>query len=260
MIQQNFSFQALPMAELESVGLVKDGRFNVNQDVQEALLAGRRTEMLRFDNLVSEDMKIPKLDAKVSLQPKEDGTLELLIHPIYKEASYPAYLNDMDAEELQKGQSSSISKVIPDGKGGEKEILVVYDGETKEFVITDSQQITVPDRVNNVGLTAEQKERYRKVNEIEIQDGTIIQHTSIDKHSIRSNKLALVASIIVDGGISYQLCKGLTKLLNQPANDSSRASLSEDYKEALNEMRKQKDNKIPAVTYEISSTAQRAHL
>ena len=94
MIHQNYTFQALPMAELESVGLVKDGRFNVSQDVQEALLAGRRTDMLRFENLEFEDMKITKLNAKVSLQPKEDGTLELLIHPIYKEASCPSFLND----------------------------------------------------------------------------------------------------------------------------------------------------------------------
>jgi hypothetical protein len=157
-------------------------------------------------------VKIPRLDAKVSLQPKEDGTLELLIHPIYKEASYPSFLSDMDAEELQNGQSSSISKIIADGKGGEKEILVEYDGETRVFVITDSQLITVPDWVNNVGLTAEQKQRYRRGKEIELQDGTVIQHTSIDSHGIRSNKLALVASLLVDGGVSYILCKGLNKL------------------------------------------------
>jgi hypothetical protein len=257
MIQQNYIFQALPLAELESVGLVKDGRFNVSQDVQEALLAGRRTEMLRFDNLESEDMKIPKLDAKVSIQPKEDGTLELLIHPIYKEASYPSFLNDMDAEELQNGQSSSISKIIPDGKGGEKEILVEYDGETKEFVITDSQMITVPDWVNNVGLTAEQKQRYRKGKEVELEDGTIIQHASTDSHGIRSNKLALVASVIIDGGISYMLHKGLNKLFNQPADDRGRAKLSENYKEALNDMRGETNELTPVFPYEKSTLVQR---
>jgi hypothetical protein len=260
MIQQNYTFQALPLAELESVGLVKDGRFNVSQDVQEALLAGRRTEMLRFDNLESEDMKIPKLDAKVSIQPKEDGTLELLIHPIYKEASYPSFLNDMDAEELQNGQSSSISKIIPDGKGGEKEILVEYDGETKEFVITDSQMITVPDWVNNVGLTAEQKQRYRKGKEVELQDGTVIQHASTDSHGIRSNKLALVASIIIDGGISYVLCKGLNKLFNQPADDRGHAKLSENYKEALTDMHKQKNDLAHLVAHEKGTNVQRARM
>lgn len=254
MIQQNYKVEALPKDELQQLGLMKSGKFVIAREVQEALLAGRRTELLRFNNLETENFKIPQLEAKLSLQPGEGGKLKLLVHPIYKEASYPAYLNDMDAAELESGQSSSITKKIADGKGGEKEILVEFDKDTKEFVITDTNRIVAPDMVNNQKLTAGQKEQYKKGKEVEIPDGTVLQFSAVEKHNMRSNKLALVASLVIDGGISFVLFKSLNYLFNKKPEAANRVKFSEQYKEALEDMRQQQNSSKEVATVEQVSS------
>ena len=247
MIQQNYSIEALPLEELRRIGLVKDGRFNVSKDIQEALLAGRRTELLRFENIETENYKIPVLDAKVSIQPDKEGKLHLLLHPIYKESTYPSYLTERDAEDLQSGQTSSVLKMIKDGDQ-EKVVMVEFDAETREFVVTDTNKIIVPELVNNEKLTASQKEQYRMGKEVELKDDTVFQYSAVEKQSIRSNMLALVASLLVDGGLTYALFTGLNYLFNSNPDARGRAKQSEGYKQALNDMNEAKNQyAIPKV-------------
>jgi hypothetical protein len=74
-------------------------------------------------------------------------------------------------------------------------MLVEYDPETREFIVSDTEKILAPDMVNNEFLTPAQKENYRKGKEVQIADGTKLNYSATDHHGIRSNKLRLVASI-----------------------------------------------------------------
>ncbi|WP_345948991.1 DUF4099 domain-containing protein [Mucilaginibacter sp. PAMB04274] len=243
MTQQIFNERELPLAELEKIGLAKDGKLQIEPGALQALLAGRRTEMVRLADLSMDGFHIAQLDAKLSLRPDANGKPELLLHPIYKEAEYPEFLTDVEAEELQKGQAVNIRKIIKDEKGKPKDILVEYDPETREFIITDTEKIIVPDLINNEKLTMEQKERYRKGKSVELPDDTIIQFSGGDSHGIRSNKLALVASILVDGGLSFMLYKGLHALLGEKQDEKERARMSPGYRQALEDMREQNASK-----------------
>lgn len=216
MIKQIYNEQLLPMADLERIGLARNGRLSLDEDDLSALLSGRRTDMLRLENLQAAGIHIPVLDAKLSLRPDADGTLELLVHPIYKEITPPYYLTAEEAEELEKGDAVNIDKAITDKEGKTKEILVEFDRETNEFIITDTEQILVPEEINGLPLTPEQKERYRKGKEVETADGTVVQYAATEKQGIRSDRLALLASVLIDGGVSYLLFKGLNTLFNKP--------------------------------------------
>src|ERR1700743_591837 len=101
MMQQIYNAQDLPLDDLQKTGLFKDGKINLDDDDLKALLSGRRTDMLRLENLSTDNLHIPALDAKVSLKPNGDGTLGLLLHPIYREAEVPEYLTDTEAEKLE---------------------------------------------------------------------------------------------------------------------------------------------------------------
>jgi len=216
MKQQIYQDKDLPLAELERIGLAKNGRIELEVDDLNALLSGRRTDMLRLENLQAEGIHIPALDAKLSLRPKASGGLELLVHPIYKELEPPYFLTAEEAQQLEKGEKVNIDKVIVDKEGNAKEVLVEFDRETNEFIITDTEKILAPEEINGLPLTAEQKEKYRKGKEVETADGTTIQYTAKDKQGVRSDRLALIASVLIDGGITYLLFKGLNALFNKP--------------------------------------------
>ncbi|RVT99711.1 DUF4099 domain-containing protein [Mucilaginibacter limnophilus] len=222
MTTQLYEQHELPLADIARLGLSNNKGINLQETDLQALLAGRRTGIIRLENLQAEGVHIPALDAKLSVQPASDGSLELRIHPIYKEAPYPEYLTDVEAEKLQRGDTVNISKTIF-RDNSPLDILVEFDRETNEFIITDTDKIIIPETVNNQPLTYEQKEHYRKGKEVQLNDETTIQFTGTDRQGVRSNKLALVASIIVDGGVSFMLYKGLEALFNKPGHNKEEA-------------------------------------
>jgi len=243
MIKQIYDERSLPMDELQTLGLAVNGKLLMDENNFNALLSGRRTGMLTLENLSAEGIHIPALDAKLSVKPNKNGSLDLLVHPIYQQAEYPAYLTDTEADELQKGLAVNIQKQVIDQQGRKREILVEFDKDTREFIITDSERILAPDMVNGQYLSLEQKERYRRGKEVEMPDGTTFQYSATDPNGIRSNKLALIASIVIDGGVSYVLYKGLNALFGQKHDKENADDYSKGYYSDLEKMQQKESAK-----------------
>jgi len=222
------------MKSLKRAGLVNNGVLLIDQDDLKALLSGRRTDMLRLEKLEFQGMVIDVLDVKLSLARNDEGLVELKFHPINKEPKASKYLTDKEAEMLAKGKVANLQKSVFDDKGRKIEVLIEFDKETNEFVITDTERILAPDSINGIPLTAEQKERYRKGKEVATDDGTTIQYSANEKQGIRSDKLALIASILIDGGISYVMYKGLHALFGKKEQKQS----GSNYNKALKDMSK----------------------
>jgi len=238
MNKQIFEEDDLPMAELNSIGLVRDGRLNLDKDDLQALLSGRRTDMLRLENLRFEDVEIKQVDTMLSLWEDEHGAVKLRLHPIHREMEAPYYLTKDEADKLERGDAVNIEKFITDEEGRSKQVLVEFDKDTNEYVITDTEQILTPDAVNGMKLTPEQKEKYRKGKEVEMPDGTTFQYTAVKKEGMRSNKLHLIASLIMDGGVSFALYKILHGLLGKKRDEKQAAQLSPQYREAFRDFQK----------------------
>lgn len=234
MIQEIFEEDDIPVAEFENIGLSKDGRISLAEYDLKALLSGHRTNLIRLHDLEDGDIRIMNLDAKLSLQRNQTGGLDLLIHPVYREMMMPAYVTDDEAEKLATGELSALDKVV-EINGVKKEVLIEFDQDTREFVITDTERILAPDLVNNEQLTAEQKRQFKKGKEVELPDGTKLRFSATAAEGIRSNRLHLIASLIIDGGISYLLFKGL-KALSSKKEDKVSEDYSRSYYEAFEDM------------------------
>lgn len=230
----------LPLKELETIGLASEGQLFLNVNDMKALLSGRRTSIVQLKNLEAEDIKIEAMDAKVSLKTDALGKTTLLIHPVYCYPGVPNYLQDFEAKQLEKGEVASLLKVSVDDKGNKKEILVEYDAETREFIVSDTEKIMAPDMVNGEFLTPAQKERYRKGKEVEMADHTKLNYSAADVNGIRSNKLALLASILIDGGLSYMLYTGLNAMFGKKHDPKEVNALSPGYYNAVKDMEDQK--------------------
>ncbi|BAU51977.1 DUF4099 domain-containing protein [Mucilaginibacter gotjawali] len=236
----NYNEDDLPIKDLETIGLAAGGQLLLNVDDLKALLSGRRTGLLELHDLEAENIRIKSINAKISLKPNEAGKMDLLIHPIYRKALTPDFLDDNEAQQLQKGEVATLLKTTLDNHGNKKEMLIEYDAETKEYIVSDTEKILAPDMVNNEFLTPAQKEAYRKGKEVEIADGTRFSYSGVDHHGIRSNKIALVASILIDGGLSYMVYKGLNALFNKKQDPKTAEKLSPGYYNALKDIENQR--------------------
>jgi len=150
-----------------------------------------------------------------------------------------------EAEKLERGEVANVEKFITDDEGKSKQVLIEFDKETNEYVITDTEQIIAPDAVNGMKLTAEQKKKYRKGQEVEMPDGTTFQYTAVKKEGMRSNKLHLIASLIMDGGVSFVLYKLLHGLFAKKRDEKQAAQLSPEYREAFKEFQKWQKERQP---------------
>jgi hypothetical protein len=243
----SYNENKLPIKDLETIGLAAGGQLLLNVDDLKALLSGRRTSLLQLHDLEAENVHIKSLDAKISLKPDENGKLDLLIHPVYRKAVTPSFLEDNEAQLLQKGEVENYQKITIDDQGNKKELLVEYDPETREFIVSDTEKILAPDMVNGEFLTAAQKENYRKGKQVELPDRTVFNYSGMDTHGIRSNKMALIASVLIDGGLSYVLYKGLNALFNRKRDQKSAEKLSPGYYNAVKDMENQKRPSFPHI-------------
>jgi len=227
-MHQVFKEQQIPYQELDRVGLR-----DISQEDLNALLSGGRTGIVRLKNFEEDGIKIMNMDAKLSLRQNEQGGIDLLYHPVYRQAKETEYLTGTEAEKLMDGEMVNLDKVI-EIDGRKKEVLIEFDKDTNEFIITDTERILAPDFVNNEELTPEQKLKFKKGQEVELSDGTKLRFTNTDPNGIRSNKLHLIASLLVDGGLSYMLYKGLKAL--GPKEPKVSEDYSRGYYNALEDM------------------------
>jgi hypothetical protein len=239
MIQQLYEQRDLPLEDLRKIGLATGRDIHMSNDNITALLSGRRTEILKLSDLSYEGHHIAELEAKLSVKPQRNGELGLLVHPIYKQAPQLAFLTIEEAESLEKGEVPNIEKVMYDDEGIAKDVIVEFDKETQEFILIDEARILVPDRINGEYLSLDQKERYRKGKEVEMSDGTTVQYAATEPEGVRSNKLAFIASVLVDGGLSFALYHGLNYLFGQKQHDEDADVYSKSYYSDLDNLEQQ---------------------
>lgn len=245
-----FNEAELPLDDLAAIGLVSDGRVMLEEADLKALLSGRRTQMLPLKNLEYAEIRIASLNAKISLVSGVDGKPELMIHPTYLRSTAPEYLSEEESWALETGDEISLEKDIVDSKGQKKRVLVEFDRETNQFLETDEEKLEAPDEINGQPLTPEQKAKFKRGKEVEVADGTKVQYTATNRNGIRANRLALIASIVFDGGISYLLFHGIKAFIGQK-HDAASSELSQDYKDTLQKM-KQQQEKEPAPVLDLS--------
>lgn len=238
-----FLEQELPLNDLKKLGLYKDGKLAVEPDDLDALLSGRRTDLISMGNLQSDGFRIERLDAKLSLDRSPDGKITVQLHPIYKEAQRHPLLIDVEADQLELGTISNVQKTYHTPEGKRKSWIIEYDSETKEFVSYDPGKVQVPEKVNGEALSDIQKELYRNGGLVQLSDGTLFQHRASERKGILSDRAALIFSVLLDGGLSYLLIRGLRNILNNPHQQKD--EYSEAYNQVRREMEKQRIESLP---------------
>jgi hypothetical protein len=210
-----YRMKDLPVEDFRKLGLYLGGAIQLEKEDLDALLTGKRTALIPLRDLKAEGFRIEQLDARLSLAREPDGTLNLKLHPVYREAQQHPMLSNSEAEQLKTGQLANIAKAYAEPGGKRKTHVFEYDEKTREFVYYDPETVKAPDRVNNQELDARQKETFRNGGVVGLDDGTQFQYHASNPKGIRANRTGLILSILVDGGISYLLLSGLKALFGK---------------------------------------------
>lgn len=115
-----FSLKELPLKDLEALGLMKNDKLTLDQKSTDALLNGRVTDLLRLQNIKIDGLGVISLDAKLSMSRKDNGSVGLYVHPIYKErVAHPNLTPEENAAFSRGGvhvkQAAAYGKIIDHG-------------------------------------------------------------------------------------------------------------------------------------------------
>jgi hypothetical protein len=119
----------------------------------------------------------------------------------------------------------------------EKTVIYEFDRDTNSFVSVDENQVNVPEEINGVPLSSRQKKRYKEGEEVTVDDGTKIQVSPASESSLRANRNLFILSLMVDGGLSYALYKGVDALFKAGEKQKQEENIySKGYLDALHKV------------------------
>lgn len=156
-------------------------------------------------------------------------------------------------KEIQTNRNSfDISKFDEKQDIRNEKFLIEFDNKKNSFDIVNSKVIPKVEAINGVPLTKEKQYKLQNGEEIE-QDGSTLQYSTkkqsfIQKHS----KKLLVASVLMDGGMSYLIIKGVEAVekriekntQEKAKQEVAKKEVDKQYLKDLDNLKKDIDNKI----------------
>ena len=128
----------------------------------EVITNGYRSDKLYTVNAKVGDQEY-KIPAKVRLQSKEDGSVDIRLHPIQRLNVPDEYLGHKFTKE-EKGallNDRNLGKTVElTGRDGKKDnYYLSIDPKTNEMIPLRARYIQIPNKIKGVTLTAEQKDK-----------------------------------------------------------------------------------------------------
>lgn len=161
----------VPFDKLEKVGISRDLIQKMEKQEMTDFLNGFRSDKLYTVNakINGEDYKIP---AKIRLQSKEDGSVDIKAHPIQRLNVPDEYMGYKFTKE-EKGallNDKNLGKTVElTGRDGKKDnYYLAIDPKTNELIPLRTSYIQIPDKIKGVSLTAEQKEKLAAGHKVEV--------------------------------------------------------------------------------------------
>ena len=234
--------KVLPIKDMEIFGVIKDGKFTIPEKEVNALKNGKMTDIVELKNLKGKDIHIEKLPARLSIVRGEDGNPALRIDPVYKEPNIHPSLSQSERSQLVNKELANIKKSFVDKEGNIQSEIIEYDQRTRQFLSFNPRDIKAPHSVNNQELSPQQKKKYKEGDVVQMSDGTEFQLSPSSPQGLTSNRKGLVLSVMLDGGISYLLFTGISKLLGMESPEKE--ADNKGYLEAIKEVQKQVERRI----------------
>lgn len=105
-----------------------------------------------------------------------------------------------------------------------EKVLIEYNNKKKSFEIVDSSSIPKVKAINGKKLSSKEQEALANGEEIEVGDNKLKFSPKEQTFVQRNNKQLLIASIMLDGGMSYIIIKAVEMIKAQDEKNQQKAS------------------------------------
>lgn len=157
--------EEIPYAKLEKVGVNKDFINRMDENELRDFLNGFRSQKLYTINATVNDQQM-RIPAKLRLKKEDDGSVNVKIHPIQRLQIPEEYMGHKFTQDERNRliAERNLGKTIElTGKDGKKDKYYLgLDPKTNELVPLRTKNITIPDKIKGVTLSAEQKQKLAK--------------------------------------------------------------------------------------------------
>lgn len=211
-MQYLFKEAELPREALQTLNLLKNEHLAIDNDNLEAMLSGRRSALIAISDIQLDNIRIARLEAKLSLSRTDTGEVYLLIHPVYRNPQKHYLLDDKAMGELINGEKPNHVVELDLGDDHVKRMVVEYDAETREFLAYDAVTVQPPSMINGEELDADQREAYRLGQKVSIYDDTTVQYRVSEPKGILSNTEKVILSFQEDTKVRHVMLGDLKNL------------------------------------------------
>jgi Protein of unknown function (DUF4099)/Protein of unknown function (DUF3945) len=160
MKNNSFSIKDFPSKKLETIGVSKkeqNAAFGY-EDMQK-MLNGQKTEVINLQ--YQKDGMTLDVDGRFSLRRNADNTVSLMVHKVEREIRDDLNLSEKTKAQLQAGE-------IVQSKQKEEVHLMQLDKQTNQVLSIQQSKLIVPDFINDVQLSLDQKNALRQGQPIEL--------------------------------------------------------------------------------------------
>lgn len=133
-------------------------------------------------------------------------------------------------------------------------ILIEFNKDKNSFDITNTNRIPKVQAINGEKLSKEQQEQLERGEEITTRDGNKVKYSPQKQTFVQANnKRLLIASLLLDGGLSYLIIKAVDHFANKEQNkaqaqenigEQNKAGVDKEYIKELEKLKNEIDNKI----------------
>ncbi len=254
-MQYLFNELELPMEALQTLNLSKQGRVTIDNDNLEAMFAGRRSSLIEINDIQLENVRIARLEAKLSLHRDETGEVELLIHPIYRNPQGHHLLDSEVQMQLVEGEKDNHVVEVETGEDRTQTMVIEYDKDTREFLNYDAANVHAPSHINGEELDQGQQQAYRRGEPVSIYDDTTVQYRASEPKGILANTEKVILTFKEDNSDEHVMLSGIKNLEGRFHRQLDYNSAS--YKQALQIMLKGNFPRLSAVNLQASETVDR---
>jgi hypothetical protein len=121
-------------------------------------------------------------------------------------------------------------------------ILIEFNKEKNSFDIVNTNRVPKVQAINGDKLTKAQQESLERGEEITTSDGSKVKYSPQKQTFVQANnKRLLIASLILDGGLSYLLIKAVDHFSRK---EETKTGVDKEYIKELEKLKNEIDNKI----------------
>lgn len=170
-----FRMEDIPFDKLEKAGINRDFVTRMESHELKDFLNGFRSDKLYTVNakINNEEYRIP---AKIRLQQKEDGSVDVKVHPIQRLFVPDEFMGHKFTKQEKEAllNDRNLGKTVElTNRNGQKDTYYLgIDSKTNELVPLRTKNIQIPEKIKGVSLSEEQKQKLAAGKKIVLDEMT----------------------------------------------------------------------------------------